>query len=194
MVSQAGRTAFWHCLAAGNASIVRIFLVDAPALQPFEHADLFERAELCCARHFAMILERRLGMGPGSIGPAITVMQPDGVDDEKIWRKFGETRASPTVVPLHAATQARLTVAGLVCVAVWRAFAYHSWTPCMCAPGPPPARANACAMYVCGLNKGEELWHSLEVNQFGNKRNDEKEEDGEVEQEDQGETIRLRHT
>ena len=47
---------------------------------------------------------------------------------------------------------------------------------------------------VCGLNKGEELWYSLEVNQFGNKRNDEKEKSGEVEQEDQGETIHLRHT
>lgn len=87
-----------------------------------------------------------------------------------------------------------LTVAGLVCVAVRHVFAYHAWTPCLCAPGSLPARANVCAVCVCGRNKGEELWYSLEVNQFGNKRNDEKEKSGEVEQEDQGETIHLRHT
>ena len=35
-------------------------------------------------------------MGPGGVGPSITVMQPDGPDDEKIWKKFGASRRIPT--------------------------------------------------------------------------------------------------
>ena len=56
------------------------------------------------------------------------------------------------------------------------------------------------ACVVAAEMKGEELWHSLEVSQFGEKRTakeeDEQEdkEDGELQQEDIGETIHVRHT
>eukprot|EP01043_Picozoa_sp_COSAG02_P052068 COSAG02_NODE_5561_length_4228_cov_309.315331_2_plen_112_part_00 len=111
-------------------------------------------------------------MGPGSIGPSITVMQPDGADDEKIWRKFGETWASQkrTRVPLYARTGQ----------------ANSRWDLCMCV------RARVVLWLI-----GEELWHSLEVSQFGEKRKakeDEGSEGGELKQEDIGETIHVQHT
>jgi hypothetical protein len=76
----------------------------------FERVDLSECCLLprlsCVPRCCVAFFERRLGMGPGSIGPAITVMQPDGADDEKIWRKFGETHASQKK-PLSHPTRTR---------------------------------------------------------------------------------------
>ena len=62
------------------------------------------------------------------------------------------------------------------------------WVMCMCA------RARRVALL---LRIGEELWHSLEVTQFGEKRKateEEASEGGEQQQEDIGETIHLQHT
>ena len=56
----------------------------------------YDRAYLIAMCSFNCGASCRMGMGPGGVGPSITVMQPDGPDDEKIWKKFGASRRIPT--------------------------------------------------------------------------------------------------